>query len=247
CVLQHGFKYRLELAGRAADDTEDLRSRGLLLQCLAQIICTLAQLVEQARVVDRDDRLRGKIRHQFDLLLPKRTNLLSMDGEGPAYFVTLEHRHSQCGPRSAVNGNPRRSEGWRDIDGTNIGNMDRTLHLRDLPEAGARPRTDNRSAAAFLRQPWWRTVQCGDAVFSFPLPQVQHAELGVAEPRRVRQYGLEHGLKVAGRARDEAQHLIGRRLLLQRLGKVPPRLRQLTGARFELLFNSISELGPLLT
>ena len=84
--------------------------------------------------------------------------------------------------------------------GENIGNVDRVLHLRDPPEAGSRRRTDNRSTAAFLRQPRRRTVQCGDEVLPFPLPQVQHAELGLAEPCRVRQYGLEHGLQVAGRA-----------------------------------------------
>src|SRR5215831_2304859 len=117
------------------------------------------------------------------------------------------------------------------------------LHLRDPPEAGVRRRTDNRSAAAFLRQPWRRTVQCGDAVLSFPLPQVQHAELGLAQPRRVRQYGLEHGLQVAGRARDDTQHFIGRRLPLQCLGKVLPSLDKFVPVFFELLF----QIGTRLT
>src|SRR5215471_272296 len=42
-VFQHRLEYRLKLARRAADDTEDLGSRRLLLQ-------RLPQLVEQARV-----------------------------------------------------------------------------------------------------------------------------------------------------------------------------------------------------
>src|SRR5262249_60471722 len=103
---------------------------------------------------------------------------------------------------------------------TNIGNMDRTLHLRDPPEAGVRRRTDNRSGAAFSRQPRRRTVQCGDAVLSFPLPQVQHPELGLAEPRRVRQYGLEHGLQVARRTGYDLKDFGSRRLLVQCLGKL---------------------------
>src|SRR5262249_732178 len=36
-----------------------------------------------------------------------------------------------------------------------------------------------------------------------------------------------------------------RRLLLQRLGKVPPHLGELTGARFELLFQLAQRIGPV--
>jgi len=46
------------------------------------------------------------------------------------------------------------------------------------------------------------------------LAQKQKSELGLTKPRRVRQYGVEHGLQVAGRARDDAQHLGRSRLLL---------------------------------
>src|SRR5262245_47890764 len=49
-VFQHRLEYRLKRARRAADDLEHLRRRSLLLQ-------RLAQLVEQARVLDGDDGL----------------------------------------------------------------------------------------------------------------------------------------------------------------------------------------------
>jgi hypothetical protein len=52
------------------------------------------------------------------------------------------------------------------------------------------------------------------------LAQPQIAVLGLAESGRVRQHGLEHGLQVAGRTRDNAQDLGCRRLLLQRLAKL---------------------------
>src|SRR5262245_40553720 len=45
------------------------------------------------------------------------------------------------------------------------------------------------------------------------------AEVGLAYARRVLQHGLEYGLELARRTRDDAQHLRGRRLLLQRLGQ----------------------------
>jgi hypothetical protein len=66
--------------------------------------------------------------------------------------------------------------------------------------------------------------------------QVKCSELSLAEARRVLQHGLEHRLEFTRRAGDDAQHLRGRRLLLQCLGKLPPRLRELAGAHFELLF-----------
>src|SRR5215831_3478905 len=50
CVLKHGLEYGLQLARRRTDDAEDVRSRGLLLQ-------RLAQLVEQPGILYGDDRL----------------------------------------------------------------------------------------------------------------------------------------------------------------------------------------------
>src|SRR5262245_17737855 len=66
--------------------------------------------------------------------------------------------------------------------------------------------------------------------------EIQQAELRVAQPRGVRQHGLEYRFKLAGRARYYLQYLRRRGLPLQRLGKLSPRLGELTGARFELLF-----------
>jgi hypothetical protein len=64
----------------------------------------------------------------------------------------------------------------------------------------------------------------------------QHAQFGLADAKRILQYCVEDRLEPAGRARDDAQHLGACRLLLHGLGKVLPRLGQLAGARFELLF-----------
>jgi hypothetical protein len=48
---------------------------GLLLQ-------RFAQLVEQARVLDGNDGLRGEVRQHINLLIRERANLLSIDGDG---------------------------------------------------------------------------------------------------------------------------------------------------------------------
>src|SRR5215831_16263163 len=52
-------------------------------------------------------------------------------------------------------------------------------------------------------------------------------------------------LQLAGRARDDAQHLGGRGLLLQRFGELLPSLGELMGARFELLFQLDQRIGPV--
>jgi hypothetical protein len=54
CILQHRLEYRLQFAGRRADDFKHISSGGLLLQ-------RLAQLIEQPRILDRDNGLSGEI------------------------------------------------------------------------------------------------------------------------------------------------------------------------------------------
>src|SRR5262249_3278280 len=64
-VLQHGLEHGLQFSRRTADDLEHVGGGGLLLQ-------GLAQLVEQPRVLDGDDRLIGKGFEKRDLLISKR-------------------------------------------------------------------------------------------------------------------------------------------------------------------------------
>src|SRR5215467_250866 len=78
-VCKHGVKYRGELARRTRYDTQHLRGRGLLLQRFGEIGCALPQFIQQSGVLDRDDRLGGKVRKQVNLLVGERTNLLAID------------------------------------------------------------------------------------------------------------------------------------------------------------------------
>ena len=74
-IRQHGLEHRLQLAGRAGDDAEHLRGRGLLLQRLGQLARARLHLVEQPHVLDRDHRLVGEGGDQLDLLLAERLHL----------------------------------------------------------------------------------------------------------------------------------------------------------------------------
>src|SRR5215472_12780093 len=85
---------------------------------------------------------------------------------------------------------------------------------------------------------------CGDAE-ALAIIGKQVTEFCFTEAARVGQNSLKDGLKVAWPTGDRAEYLGGRRLLLQRLRKVPPHLGELTGARFELLFQLAQRIGPV--
>ena len=78
-----------------------LRGRGLLLQRLAQIIGALAKLVEQAGVLNRDNRLSGEVLDQLDLLVGEWADLLAVDKDCADQLIVLKHRHADEGSRTA--------------------------------------------------------------------------------------------------------------------------------------------------
>ena len=88
-ALHDGIEHRLRVAHRIADDVEHLAGRGLLLQRLGEIVGALAQLVEQPRVLDGDDRLGGEVLHQFDLLVGEWPHLLAVDDNAPTSSSSL--------------------------------------------------------------------------------------------------------------------------------------------------------------
>src|SRR6516162_10236706 len=71
-LLQYRVEYRREIGRRGIDNAQHLGSRRLLFQ-------GLARLGEEPRILDRDDRLRGEILQQRNLLVGKRSYLLTVD------------------------------------------------------------------------------------------------------------------------------------------------------------------------
>src|SRR5262245_63779808 len=66
------WRDRLQIKCRAADDLEHIGGGGLLLQ-------RFAQFVEQAGVLNGNDRLSGEIANHFDLLIREWPYLLAID------------------------------------------------------------------------------------------------------------------------------------------------------------------------
>jgi hypothetical protein len=68
-LCQHGIEHRSQITGRAGDDLEHVRSSRLLLK-------GLAQFVEEARILNGDDRLSGEILNKCNLPVSERSDLL---------------------------------------------------------------------------------------------------------------------------------------------------------------------------
>ena len=75
-ICQHGVEHRLKFAGRTGDDLQHLGGGGLLLQRLGELARARLHLVEQPHVLDGDHRLVGEVRHELDLLVGERADLL---------------------------------------------------------------------------------------------------------------------------------------------------------------------------
>src|SRR6516162_8447215 len=88
--LDQRVEHAVQIEGRAADDFEHVGGGGLLLQ-------RLAQFVEQAGVLDRDDGLGGEICHQLNLFVREGANFLTKDRDGSNQVIVLKHRHSDEG------------------------------------------------------------------------------------------------------------------------------------------------------
>ena len=120
------------MKSRAADDLEHVGCRGLLFQ-------RFAQLVEQAGVLDGDNRLSGEILHQLDLLLGERPDLLAVNGDRADQLVSLSIG-TKTSVRIPPSSTPRRP--WITLDVglvcREVGNMDRLLDLCHPANGGFR-------------------------------------------------------------------------------------------------------------
>jgi maltooligosyltrehalose synthase len=80
---------------RAADDLENVAGRSLVFERFFEIARALAQFVEEPRVFHRSDRLRREALQQRDLLVGKRANLLSIDGQCAEQNIVLAQRNGE--------------------------------------------------------------------------------------------------------------------------------------------------------
>ncbi len=135
-------------------------------------------------------------------------HLLSVNADSADQLFVLEHRHGDNRPIAGeFDGGDDR---WIALDvglmRPNVGDVDDLVGYGETTKSGVRPRTDQWFALACLGICGRGVVHSNNAE-GICLADEQRAERGLAEPRRVHQYGFEHGLQVAGRTRDDTQHV----------------------------------------
>ena len=86
------IEHRLHVGRRAADDPQDLRGRGLLVERLGDLAVARLQLLEQPRVLDRDHCLIGEGLQQRDLFLGELTDGGAADVDRADAASLPEHR-----------------------------------------------------------------------------------------------------------------------------------------------------------
>src|SRR5262249_15938372 len=96
-VLQHRLEHRLQLAWRAADDLQDLRGSGLLLQRFGQFARACPLRLEQPRVLDRDYRLGCEALKQLDLAIGERSDLQATNDDRADGNPLAKQRRRQNG------------------------------------------------------------------------------------------------------------------------------------------------------
>ena len=69
---------------------QDVGGRGLLLQRLREVVSALTQFVEQPRILDGDDGLRGEVRDKLDLLVGEQTHFLAGQEECTNHFALVQ-------------------------------------------------------------------------------------------------------------------------------------------------------------
>jgi hypothetical protein len=94
-VLQHGCKYRLQIAGGAADNLQHLRRSSLLLKRLSEFARSLLLALEQSRVFDGDNGLVRKALNQLDLLVGERLHDEFVQDDYTDEVISAEHWHSE--------------------------------------------------------------------------------------------------------------------------------------------------------
>ena len=96
--LQHGR----QVEGGAADDFQDVCGCSLLLQRLREIASARLQVLEQPDVFDRDHRLVGECRDQFNLLVREGAVLTSRQRKDADGFAVSQQRDTERASKIAA-------------------------------------------------------------------------------------------------------------------------------------------------
>ena len=213
-ALDDGVEHRLDVGGRTGDDAQDLGGGGLLRERLGEVAVARPQLLEQADVLDGDDRLIREGSEQVDLPVREGRGRFARDRDQAEGDVPPHHRHHEA---SAVAPQPGEFDllraGLRVV--LDVGQMEDAAladHARGVIPGRERDRELRPEPLEPLRAD---AVRRGHPQH-VPLDHEHHAAQGPAYPDAAAGDPLEDRLRVGRRGPDDPQDLGRGRLLLQR-------------------------------
>src|ERR1700736_5162689 len=193
CIAKQGrrlaqrVKHGLEIECRSADHLEHVGGGGLLLQ-------RFAQLTEQPRIFNGDNGLGRKALEQFDLLVGKGPNVLTVDGEDANQLIVLEHRDIEKSAEAPEIGGGHVDGFTLDI-GWLSGDID---DMNGLPRLNDPAEGSSRARSSWLALPEFGKCRRHPEHYSrmrrTVLKAKENSIAGLADTHRVRQHGLEHRL-----------------------------------------------------
>ena len=151
----------------------------------------LAELSEQAGVLDSDNGLAGEVLDQLDLLVGERAHLLAVNSDCTDDLVILEHGNCEETARPGSFDEVDHSRIAVDIRllGREIGNVDNLFGSGDPAERHVLMIAHHRFTPQPCGMGRWRTVGRSYAE-AFSLTEKQIAQFGLTQPRCVLQHGV---------------------------------------------------------
>ena len=204
------LEHRPRVGRRLADDPQDLRGRGLPLQRDADVARARLHLVEQPHVLDRDHRLVGEGRDEFDLALRERNRRAARQRKGADRFAVAHQRHAEHGAHVAQ-ASLFLLLIFRVVPG--VGDLDRPVLQGDASDQASPAGPD--LGRLFMLEVGGIDdhLTCRIAV-DVAMTAEDLPVLGVAQTHRSRDQRFENRIEVEGRSADRLEH-VGRRGLLR--------------------------------
>ena len=184
-------------------------------------------LIEEPRVLHRDDRLRREILKQCDLLIRKRPHFLAINRDCTEECVVFVQCYPDCAADAAGLRHVSKARGGLvTFIARRVGKVDNPLARQDSSQRGVTIRPDWTTLPEPLAK-LWLTVR-GAQMKALTIPSSEMAKGSLAEPRCLFQHCVEHRGEVAWRGVDDLQHLGRCGLPLQRLVTLGSTLGKLT-------------------
>src|SRR5262249_40821192 len=184
--LDERLQHRLEIERRATDDLEHVGGGGLLLK-------RFAQLVEQARILDRDHRLVGEGGYKFDLLFREWLRPAPRQHDDADRTAFAQQRNAEHGTSTNFSYDIAQCV-VRIVQ--NIGNLDYFAFDNGSPQNGPAPRhklTLPHMFIELLRKSVARNIGVG--ISYWPMDR---SSIGLAQPGCRLDERAEHCLQVEG-------------------------------------------------